>query len=47
MRNLARNMSFMIKAIADGKHKTVCPKMNTNILPAFPTENKIFLEVLL
>ena len=36
MRNLAYNMSFMIKAIADGKEKYGLPKIETGEFTSFP-----------
>jgi len=36
MRNLARNMSFMIKAFADAKEKYGYPKMETGTFTSFP-----------
>ncbi len=36
MRNLARNMSFMIKAIADGKEKYGAPELERGCFTSFP-----------
>ena len=36
MRNLARNMSFMIKTIADGKEKYGYPESEHNYFTSFP-----------
>ena len=36
MRNLARNMSFMIKAFADAKEKYGCPEMESGSFTSFP-----------
>ena len=36
MRNLARNMSFMIKAIADGKKKYGAPELERGCFTSFP-----------
>ncbi len=36
MRNLARNMSFMIKAIADGKKKYGAPELERSCFTSFP-----------
>ena len=36
MRNLARNMSFMIKAIADAKEKYGCPELERGCFTSFP-----------
>ena len=36
MRNLARNMSFMIKAIADAKEKYGCPELERGSFTSFP-----------
>ncbi len=36
MRNLARNMSFMIKSIADGKDKYGYPESEHNVFTSFP-----------
>ena len=36
MRNLARNMAFMIKAIADAKEKYGLPKMEHDSFTSFP-----------
>ena len=36
MRNLARNMSFMIKAISDAKQKYGLPKMESDYFTSFP-----------
>ena len=36
MRNLARNMAFMIKAIADAKEKYGLPKMEQDSFTSFP-----------
>ena len=36
MRNLARNMSFMIKAIADAKEKYGYPEMERTFFTSFP-----------
>lgn len=35
MRNLARNMSFMIKAFADAKEKYGCPELETGLFTSF------------
>lgn len=36
MRNLAKNMSFMIKAFADAKEKYGYPEMEKNVVTSFP-----------
>ena len=36
MRNLARNMSFMIKAFADAKEKYGYPELETGVFTSFP-----------
>ena len=36
MRNLARNMSFMIKAISDGKDKYGTPEKESSFFTSFP-----------
>ena len=36
MRNLARNMAFMIKAIADAKEKYGCPELEHDSFTSFP-----------
>ena len=36
MRNLARNMAFMIKAFADAKEKYGCPKLEHDSFTSFP-----------
>ena len=36
MRNLARNMAFMIKAIADAKEKYGLPKVEHDSFTSFP-----------
>ena len=36
MRNLARNMSFMIKAIADAKEKYGLPETEHSFFTSFP-----------
>ena len=36
MRNLARNMSFMIRAFADAKEKYGCPHLETDLFTSFP-----------
>ena len=36
MRNLAKNMSFMIKAIADAKEKSGYPKIESGVFTSFP-----------
>ena len=36
MRNLARNMSFMIKAIADAKEKYGLPEVERGAFTSFP-----------
>ena len=36
MRNLARNMAFMIKAFADAKEKYGLPKLDTGVFTSFP-----------
>ena len=36
MRNLARNMSFMMKAIADAKEKYGCPEPERGVFTSFP-----------
>ena len=36
MRNLARNMAFMIKAIADAKEKYGTPEMEHDSFTSFP-----------
>ena len=36
MRNLARNMAFMIRAIADAKEKYGCPELENEYFTSFP-----------
>ena len=36
MRNLARNMAFMIKAFADAKEKYGCPELEHDSFTSFP-----------